>query len=211
MDAFNQTSPSSAAQSPVFVYSGFWRRFLAMVIDGFITMIPALILGYMIPYAGGVLVALIYKPIFEASPLRATPGKAVLGMQVLSEEGQTLTLKQSYIRYFASIISGLILFIGYLMNLITEKKQTLHDMIAQTIVVDQTSPDLNYFHVWLNKVKEILNDGSLASPSPSREPSSTSTTHSSTMTIEQLYKLYQSGALTEEEYNKKKTEILNRV
>lgn len=209
MDAFNQTSPSSAPQSPVFVYSGFWRRFLAMVIDGFITVIPALALGYVVPFAGSILIALIYKPIFEASPLRATPGKAVLGMQVLSEEGQTLTLKQSYIRYFSSIVSGLILFIGYLMNLITEKKQTLHDMIAQTIVVDQPAPDLNYFHVWLNKVKEILNDGPLASPL--REPSSTSSTHSSTMTIEQLYKLYQSGALTEEEYNKKKTEILNRV
>lgn len=210
MDTFNQTSPSPAPQSAEFVYSGFWRRFFAMLIDGFITMIPALILGYVIPYAGSVLISLIYKPIFEASPLRATPGKAVMGMQVLSEEGQTLTLKQSYIRYFSSIVSGLILCIGYLMNLITEKKQTLHDMIAQTIVVDQTPPDLNYFHVWLNKVKEILNDGPMASAS--REPSAASTaSHSSTMTIEQLYKLYQSGALTEEEYNKKKTEILNRV
>ena len=37
-------------------------------------------------------------------------------------------------RYFAKIISSIILFIGYLMIAFTEKKQGLHDIIAETLV-----------------------------------------------------------------------------
>jgi len=38
-------------------------------------------------------------------------------------------------RFFARIISGLTLGIGYLMVAFTEKKQALHDMIAGTLVL----------------------------------------------------------------------------
>ncbi|WP_446728107.1 RDD family protein [Peribacillus sp. TH14] len=38
-------------------------------------------------------------------------------------------------RYFATIISGMIFYIGYIMAGFTSKKQALHDMIAGTVVV----------------------------------------------------------------------------
>jgi uncharacterized RDD family membrane protein YckC len=38
-------------------------------------------------------------------------------------------------RFFAKIISSIILFIGFIMAGFTEKKQALHDMIAGTLVI----------------------------------------------------------------------------
>jgi uncharacterized RDD family membrane protein YckC len=38
-------------------------------------------------------------------------------------------------RYFGKILSGLILYVGYLMVAFTDKKQGLHDMMASTLVV----------------------------------------------------------------------------
>ena len=40
-------------------------------------------------------------------------------------------------RFFATILSSLILCIGYIMAGFTERKRALHDMLASTLVVDQ--------------------------------------------------------------------------
>lgn len=188
-------------------YSGFWRRAIASLIDGTILIIPSLVFTYIIPIFGGMLLSLVYKPIFESSELMATPGKAIMGLRVVSEAGERLSLKQAFIRYVGTLLSGIIMGIGYLMNLFTEKKQTLHDIIAQTVVIDQLAPDLNYFQAWLTQIKKLFSETDSAFVSPA----SRSETVESTMTIEQLFKLYQSGALTEEEYNRKKSELLNKI
>ncbi len=202
------------------VYSGFWRRFMALVIDALIMLIPAAILGTLVPYVGGLVLGLLYKPVFEASPLKGTPGKAMMRMVVLSETGERLTLKQSYIRYFCSILSGFVLGIGYLMNLFTAKRQTLHDMIAESVVVNQDAPDLNYFQVWLAEVKVIFNRLAGDSVEVSNAASSVNTTASTVSSsqsadvskvIEDLHKLYQSGALSEAEYTAKKEELLKKI
>ncbi len=202
------------------VYSGFWRRFMATVIDALIMLIPAAILGTLVPYVGGLVLGLLYKPVFEASPLKGTPGKAMMRMVVLSETGERLTLKQSYIRYFCSILSGFVLGIGYLMNLFTARRQTLHDMIAESVVVNQDAPDLNYFQVWLAEVKVIFNrlagDSAEVSNAASSVNTTTSTVSSSqsadvSKVIEDLHKLYQSGALSEAEYTAKKEELLKKI
>lgn len=202
------------------VYSGFWRRFVATVIDALIILIPAAILGTLVPYVGGLVLGLLYKPVFEASPLKGTPGKAMMGMVVLSEAGERLTLKQSYIRYFCSILSGFVLGIGYLMNLFTAKRQTLHDMIAESVVINQEAPDLNYFQVWLAEVKVIFNrlagdsaEVSNAASSVNTAASTVSSAQSADVSkvIEDLHKLYQSGALSEAEYTAKKEELLKKI
>lgn len=186
------------------VYSGFWRRFVAMLLDCLIVLIPTALFGTLIPYAGGLIFGLIYKPVFEASALKATPGKAMLGMIVVSETGERLTIKQSYIRYFVSILSGFVLCIGYLMNLFTAKRQTLHDMIAECVVINSQAPNLNYFQVWLAEIKVLFNrlsGDALADSSPSDVSKA----------IDDLHKLYQSGALTEAEYTAKKQELLKKI
>jgi len=202
------------------VYSGFWRRFMATIIDALIMLIPAALLGTLVPYVGGLVLGLLYKPVFEASPLKGTPGKAMMRMVVLSEAGERLTLKQSYIRYLCSILSGFVLGIGYLMNLFTAKRQTLHDMIAESVVINQDAPDLNYFQVWLAEIKVIFNrlsgDSTEVANAASSVNTSATTVSSSqsadvSKVIEDLHKLYQSGALSEAEYTAKKEELLKKI
>ncbi|MCM2352688.1 MAG: RDD family protein [Pseudobdellovibrio sp.] len=199
------------------VYSGFWRRFVASFLDGLIMLIPAWILGLLLPYVGGIILGLVYKPVFEASALKGTPGKAMMGMVVLSESGERLTLKQAYIRYFCSILSGLVLCIGYLMNLFTAKRQTLHDMIAESVVINQEPPDLNYFQVWKSEMKVLFNRLSGDATTVSNAASSVSSTSISAQSadvskaIEDLHRLYQSGALSQAEYDAKKQELLSKI
>jgi len=157
-----QSQPETQTTSTTpYVYAGFFRRWAAAVIDGLILFIPSIFIGSMFSQYGsigfGILLGLIYRPVFESSVLQATPGKALLGVAVLSEQGQRLTFKAAVIRFLCSYISFAILCIGYLMQIFTAKRQTLHDMIAEAIVIrKESSPDTNYFTVWRDQFKIIL-------------------------------------------------------
>lgn len=142
-------------------YSGFWRRFVAYSIDGIILSIPGLVIGsgmnFGMSFSSHLILGFLYYPFFESSVLSATPGKALMNIVVLSETGERITFKSAVIRHFAKYLSGIILCIGYLMQAFTSKRQALHDMISETIVIDRKAEDLNYFTVWKNQFKEILN------------------------------------------------------
>lgn len=71
----------------------------------------------------------------ESSPKQATLGKQALGIYVTDLDGNQITFLKATLRYFAKILSTLILFIGYIMVAFTEKRQGLHDMIAGTLVL----------------------------------------------------------------------------
>ena len=62
-------------------------------------------------------------------------GKLACGIQVVDLEGRKLSFLQASGRYFGKIISSLILGIGFLMCAFTAKKQCLHDMMANCLVV----------------------------------------------------------------------------
>lgn len=80
-----------------------------------------------------------------------------MGMVVLTEQGDRVSFRAAAIRFFMKYVSAVILNIGYFMQLFTQKRQTLHDMISETVVVDRESPDLNYFTVWKDQAKEVFN------------------------------------------------------
>ena len=118
-------------------YAGFWRRLGAWVIDSLILVIPALILSR-IGNAGNLLVLLgewVYFAYQESSEAQATIGKRAMGIMVTDGEGNRISFGRATGRYFAKIISGLILLIGFIMIAFTRRKQGLHDMIANTLVV----------------------------------------------------------------------------
>jgi uncharacterized RDD family membrane protein YckC len=147
------------------VYAGFWLRFVAIIIDfilvGIAFAIPSAILfgalgmsmgagmasrnpGLMIGPALGtifmiemiaVLVQWLYFAMMESSSWQATVGKKALGLMVTDMDGRRISFGRATGRYFAKIISGMILMIGYLMAGFTEKKQALHDMMAGCLVV----------------------------------------------------------------------------
>lgn len=143
------------------VYAGFFRRYAASFIDAIILAIPSLLMGGLVKhmFAGvgiGVIMGILYKPVFESSVMQATPGKALLGIIVQSESGQQISFKQALIRFFCAYISLAIAGIGYLMQPFTAKRQTLHDMLSESVVIKKEMPDLNYFVVWRDHVKTIF-------------------------------------------------------
>jgi uncharacterized RDD family membrane protein YckC len=83
----------------------------------------------------GIVINWLYYALLESSFKQATLGKMALGLKVTDMEGKRISFGQATGRYFAKILSGLILCIGYLMAAFTEKKQALHDIIVGTLVV----------------------------------------------------------------------------
>jgi uncharacterized RDD family membrane protein YckC len=49
--------------------------------------------------------------------------------------GSRISFGRANGRYWAKILSAVILMIGYLMAAFTERKQALHDILAETLVV----------------------------------------------------------------------------
>jgi uncharacterized RDD family membrane protein YckC len=78
----------------------------------------------------GFVIGLTYYVVLETSPKQGTWGKQIVGIKVTDLQGNRITVGRAFGRYFAKIITGCTLGIGFLMPLFTEKKQTLHDMIA---------------------------------------------------------------------------------
>lgn len=152
-----QRTPASAAAP----YAGFWVRFLAYFIDAillnaaaFILFLPvAMILGVASVGVGrmgedilgglitlawfpvSIVIAWLYEAMFTSSVRQATPGKMALSIIVTDERGARISFGRATGRYFGKILSGMIFFIGYLVQPFTEKRQALHDMLAQTLVV----------------------------------------------------------------------------
>ena len=77
----------------------------------------------------------LYFATFESSARQATPGKAVLRLRVMDEDGGSLSFFYASIRYFAKFVSGLFLGLGFVMASWTERRQALHDMAAGSVVV----------------------------------------------------------------------------
>ncbi len=79
----------------------------------------------------------LYFALMESSSKQGTLGKMALSIVVTDLNGNRITFGRATGRYFGKILSGMILYIGYIMVAFTEKKQGLHDMIAGTLVVNK--------------------------------------------------------------------------
>ena len=75
-----------------------------------------------------------YETFFIAR-LGATPGKMALGLKVVRPDGGPITAGRAAGRYFAKMISGMILMIGYIIAGFDSQKRALHDMICDTRVI----------------------------------------------------------------------------
>ncbi len=77
----------------------------------------------------------------ECGRHRATPGKRVMGLQVLRMDGVTrVGVLRAAIRYGLRLVGSYTLMIGYLMAFFTERKQALHDKLTDTVVVSVRPP-----------------------------------------------------------------------
>ena len=87
------------------------------------------------PGAVSLIVNWIYFAWQESSVRQATIGKLAVGVKVCTENGGRLTFANATGRYFAKILSAIVLLIGFLMVAFDKKKQGLHDKLAKTFVI----------------------------------------------------------------------------
>lgn len=154
-------TPGAAASSyPTAVqYAGFWRRFAACLIDCLIIAPVSFViqLAFGVSFLSGktatefeglggvarhfivdalvIILGWLYYAAMESSSKQATLGKMALGIAVTDMDGRRVSFARATGRHFAKWISSLILCIGFLMIAFTEKKQGLHDIIANCLVV----------------------------------------------------------------------------
>jgi len=77
----------------------------------------------------------LYDALMTSSSKQGTLGKIVFRLKVVDLNGARISFARATGRFFAKILSGMILNIGYIMAGFTERKQALHDMIAGTFVL----------------------------------------------------------------------------
>ncbi|MCX6292478.1 MAG: RDD family protein [Bacteroidetes bacterium] len=80
----------------------------------------------------------LYFALLESSSKQATVGKMALGLKVTNMNGERISFLQATGRFFGKIVSGMILYIGFMMAGFTEKKQALHDIMANCLVVKKS-------------------------------------------------------------------------
>lgn len=85
-----------------------------------------------------VAIFLTYYVWAESSSWQGTVGKRLFNLRVTDLNGQRLTFLRSLGRNAGKMLSGLLLGIGFLVCLWTEKRQCLHDLLADCVVVDPT-------------------------------------------------------------------------
>jgi uncharacterized RDD family membrane protein YckC len=88
-----------------------------------------------VAYVGFFIIQILYYALMESSSKQATLGKMALGLKVTDINGNKIDFTKGLVRSLCRVISGMIMCIGYLIAAFTEKKQGLHDMIANTLVL----------------------------------------------------------------------------
>jgi uncharacterized RDD family membrane protein YckC len=156
---FLQKLAEGAAVPGVVRYAGFWRRFLAAIVDGIVLAIVNFILQFAIlfPMFGlsdtsdpanlalniGLLIGLYAIQIGTGFTYEtvliwkygATLGKLACQVEVVTAEGKPVSYGLSVGRYFAKLLSAFTLGIGYIIAAFDEEKRSLHDRICNTRVI----------------------------------------------------------------------------
>ena len=138
------------------IYAGFWKRFVAFIIDFIILSVfvnilnkacfePMIMKNLIIDYANhtatllltGIILYILYFVLWESSSKQATWGKQVMRIKVIDSQGKQLSFYRSFARTIGKILSCLPFYMGFVMAGISQQKQALHDKIANTYVVDK--------------------------------------------------------------------------
>ncbi len=145
-------------------YGGFWLRAVAFLIDIIILKFTSIVLLFIgivalnsgfqsyeydlsvntfanitckfvaIYYIMTVFLYAVYFTYFHGTTGQ-TIGKKIFGLKVLQSTGEPMTLGIAFLRWVGYIISGLILYLGYIWIAFDRKKQGWHDKIAGTCVI----------------------------------------------------------------------------
>ncbi|PYT62995.1 MAG: RDD family protein [Acidobacteria bacterium] len=154
--AIMEKSELAPTETPT-IYAGFWLRLAAALIDVLAMFIPfctialfAIVFIKLVSKAGGydpvvviltilppmaIVATWLYFAVMESSSWQATIGKKVLGLYVTDMQGRRLTLSRATGRTFAKYLSSMTAGVGYVLCGVTNKKQALHDIVANCLVL----------------------------------------------------------------------------
>ena len=121
-------------------YVGFGTRLLAHNID----LLPIILLLYSITFflpqsrhdwIMFVCLYVLYHMGFEVSKWHATPGKKLMKIYIDHVDDKKLMFWQILIRNLSKPLSLLLFFSGFIMIIFNQKRRSLHDFLAKTIVL----------------------------------------------------------------------------
>jgi uncharacterized RDD family membrane protein YckC len=120
--------------------AGFWRRFAAAFIDGLAVGIASGILKGIFgngPGSGlGLVLSAVYFTAFIGAERGQTLGQMALGIRVLGlDNGASIGYGRAFVRWLVSIVSAIVLLLGYFWMLWDDEKQCWHDKAANDVVV----------------------------------------------------------------------------
>ena len=162
-DAYAQKLREGVAPAAVVSFAGFWIRFVAYMIDAIVLGVamgilqfavigsfirfprfepgsrPETLLAPMLGMVGvlslfSIAISCAYEAFFVYK-YGATPGKMALSLKVVRPNGGPIDLGRAVGRYFGKMLSGIILYIGYIMAGFDAEKKALHDLICDTRVI----------------------------------------------------------------------------
>ncbi len=128
---------------------GFWLRVFASIIDWIVLLVVIVVVNTgatilvlyderpwvaLLIYTAWPALCLLYAPVLIGI-WETTVGKRCFKLYVVRSDGNRCGFWRALFRTFATIVSGLILFIGYLMVAARQDKRALHDLIADTAVI----------------------------------------------------------------------------
>lgn len=153
---FDEVEGGVPVGTPVLmVFAGFWARATASIIDAVILLgLPFLVVDTLIRpgfFARESLEALdsaqwiataslflfvtfFYSAAFESSPLKGTPGKRCLGLEVVYGDGAGISFSTASLRFACKLMAVAPAFAGLFLAAFTPRKQALHDQLTSTLV-----------------------------------------------------------------------------
>lgn len=152
------------------MYAGFWKRLVAGLIDIFVYWLFGLLLQLLkftlglfesgkdlTHWASGddgivffgfltmgtsIFLPWLYYAILESSKLQGTLGKKLMGIIVVNQFNEPVSFWRASGRHWGKLLSSIFL-VGFIITGLTEKKQALHDILANTFVVNKKALELS--------------------------------------------------------------------
>ena len=145
----------NSAVSGGFNYAGFWVRAGATILDGIILTPVNLLIGFLLGMSmfnsiqndpGSALTMQVIAQFIQVTisflyttlliwKYGGTLGVLACGLRIVNADGTQISYLKSVGRYFAYILNGFTLGIGFIMVAFDREKRALHDMICETRVI----------------------------------------------------------------------------
>jgi uncharacterized RDD family membrane protein YckC len=92
--------------------------------------------GAIFMFAGAAFVGnWLYEALLTSSSWQGTVGKRILRLKVTDDQGNRISFARATGRFFAKILSGMVMYVGFIMVAFMERKRGLHDVICGTQVL----------------------------------------------------------------------------